>query len=257
MMWREIAVNKRVFCFLITFIILAFVGCSCKSYPSSGESSASTPMDAYLEEEKKATKAFLKTSTKKAYSKVIKTTYSEEIIFSKMKPNYLKDVGASFSFLPDIHDFEVYEFPSIECLRRVDDNHYYALYQTSEGGLLYVFFDSNYHYSHTAYMKKSLSYSDFSGIRIGSSAEEVNRIDPAVNSILQYGISNNDGEYISSFHILKDGLLGIIFEKEENGETYKVKDMGLIEDFKYELKFEGSSDTWVMDFRILPQDYIG
>lgn len=74
---------------------------------------------------------------------------------------------------------------------------------------------------------------------------------------MQYGISNNDGEYISSFHILKDGLLGIIFEKEENGETYKVKDMGLIEDFKYELKFEGSSDTWVMDFRILPQDYIG
>lgn len=206
--------NKRVFCFLITFIILAFVGCSCKSYPSSGESSASTPMDAYLEEEKKATKAFLKTSTKKAYSKVIKTTYSEEIIFSKMKPNYLKDVGASFSFLPDIHDFEVYEFPS-------------------------------------------LSYSDFSGIWIGSSAEEVNRVDPAVNSILQYGISHNNGEYISSFHILKDGLLGIIFEKEENGETYKVKDMGLIEDFKYELKFEGSSDTWVMDFRILPQDYIG
>ena len=243
MMWREIAVNKRVFCFLITFIILAFVGCSCKSHPSSGESSASTPMD-----------AFLKTSTKKAHSKVIRTTYNEKEIFEKIPPNFSVNIGQSFRIMAQ--DFSEYMEIPVECLRRVDDNHYYALYQTSEGGLLYVFFDSNYHYSHTAYMKKSLSYSDFSGIRIGSSAEEVNRIDPAVNSILQYGISHNNGEYISSFHILKDGLLGIIFEKEENGETYKVKDMGLIEDFKYELKFEGSSDTWVMDFRILPQDYI-
>lgn len=183
-------------------------------------------MDAYLEEEEKATKAFLKTSTKKAYSKIIKTTYSEEIIFKNIPPNFWINLGQSFRI--GIKDFGEYmDFP-IECLRRVDDNHYYVLYQTEEGGLLYVFFDSYYRYNSTAYMKKSLSHSDFSGIQIGSSAEEVNRIDPIVNDNLQYGQVLYDNT-ITSFHILKDGLLYIVFEKD--GDGYQVKTIDFYDTF--------------------------
>lgn len=164
--------------------------------------------------------------------------------------------------------------------RQVDDNHYYTVTKIKDAGYLYVFFEQKDNAIDATditdvgavYIEKTLSYKDFEGINVGSSIDDVRNIDSGIYAWelareVLYEDCRTDPynkdclpgtdqpcDYNSkvSIHLLTDGLLTIVYEK--NGDSWIITDMKLSEDFI----FDSSITPYTINekqFKILPQDY--
>ncbi len=151
------------------------------------------------------------------------------------------------------------QFP-LQCTRTPTANSAYCLYRTEEGGYLYVFFDkqdTDYAYSHWAYMQRRLPLSAFEHLQTGDLRDEVYMVDPGLRTLVQsaqeYPLliqwsAHIDKEYSYSFHILEDGLLTIRYDEEDRIQQMIVKD-----DYLYTIKAGDRSKTY--NFVIFADDF--
>ena len=168
---------------------------------------------------------------------------------------------------------EVNAFYPIQYLHRRDKNNVYAVYKTKEGGMYYMFFwNANgelpwdqdddkigyYDLIRSAYMTKSLSYADFDGIQVGDPISKVKALEPAVDCLEEVNSIVDDGKrFLSSTHILTDGLLNLSYEAPE-GEELRVTNISYIEDFTQSIEQkvpDWGSYTLKHNLKIEPEDY--
>ena len=150
----------------------------------------------------------------------------------------------------------------IECLRRMDNGDYYAVFEIEEGGRVFRFFtkEGGFRESHGIYVNRPGSESDYSQLQVGDSHEKIFDID--------YGFSLPD--YIGmnfvqlngvdgSLHLLEDMLILIQYDDNKN----------IINIRKYpDKRITVPAGTWlgttmpamtledeVFDFNILPKDF--
>ena len=149
----------------------------------------------------------------------------------------------------------------IELLRKIDDHRMYGIQKMQQGGLLYTFYD-NYGMTHTAWMSKTLSYSDFADIHIGDTDKKVAALEPVTEEWAGRAMATDslhpvyDG--FTQELLLTDGFLEIHYNMEEK-PNYAVGDWIITEmifhpDFKLELDY-GMPQLTVYDYSILPGDY--
>lgn len=267
--------SLRFLFFILLGCIVPFTLTACNRQPSQSSAPISSKPENSMKEWERQQKEILQKESTRPYKKLLTHTYSEDEIFQE------KFHGLSFynpAHTLSASNQTIYglnEIMPVELLRRTDEKNAYILYQTSEGGLFYAFFSNNgdvdsdsWIYRYGAYMKKSLSKSNFDSIKTGDSASEVQKVDPITDIYLRY-YSKTDALF--SYHILKDGILRIRYKR--SGDEVTVEKILFREDFltppfNYSQKSEDdfpydeakSSDTqWLRpyDFRILPQDYIG
>jgi len=166
----------------------------------------------------------------------------------------------------------------VSFLRNTAPGCYYTVNKLVSGGYMYLFFERPYDEERIinesiieyrtddltdvrltggVYMEKVLSKSDFSGIKVGDTIDDVIEVDNA--AAIQK--AKNDLEYLWSYtgaiketysvHLLKDGLLTILYELE--GETLYVTDIIFNEEFTFYPPFLGN--VYPKYYGILPQDY--
>ena len=146
------------------------------------------------------------------------------------------------------------DFP-IECIRKMNDNHAYAVYQTDEGYLFYLFFFSvggEWDLACSALSEKDLGSADFSAINQGTDEKTVEQIDPATKKYFDLAIQYNMTNFTSK-HLLRDGMLILNFSKNSSG-NYCVSSKQHFSDFKQESGFDIVLPYY--DYSILPQDHI-
>ncbi|MBQ5339997.1 MAG: hypothetical protein J6Z40_12645, partial [Oscillospiraceae bacterium] len=150
----------------------------------------------------------------------------------------------------------------VELLRKIDGNRMYGIQKMQQGGLLYTFYDENYAMTHTAWMSKALSYSDFDDIRIGDTSQKVAALEPVTEQWAFRAMAT------SSLHpvydgftqelLLKDGFLEIHYNMEEQPNyavgDWIITDMKFYPDFRVEYDW-GRDVPFVWDYSILPEDY--
>ena len=94
-------------------------------------------------------------------------------------------------------------------------------------------------------MAKALEYSDFAGIHAGSTNAEVHAVDPVINPA-------EDPEYVTqsycSYHLLKDGLLTIVYSFNTEANALRVSEL------KYDDSFTFEIGDRTMSIRIDPND---
>ena len=176
-------------------------------------------------------------------------------------------------------DIQNYSVPiPVSFLRNTVPGCYYTVNKVVSGGYMYLFFERPYDEERIinesiieyrtddltdvrltggVYMEKVLSKSDFSGIKVGDTIDDVIEVDNA--AAIQK--AKNDLEYLWSYtgaiketysvHLLKDGLLTILYELE--GETLYVTDIIFNEEFTFYPPFLGY--VYPKYYGILPQDY--
>ena len=196
-----------------------------------------------LYEEKVYDREIFSKISDKSYLELITKTYTEKQV---LDANFLLCSYNSFAgwnkAMRDI--VETYGF-EIECVRKTGDNDFYCILKTEENGLVYCFFrDSDYSVAplyNCAYLKESLKKSDFDGLKVGDSVEEVVKIDSAFASI--YNHYNNGNWSRTWTHLLEDGILRIEYENSS------IKSIEFDDDFVY-----GSGNT-PYSYKILKQDY--
>ena len=116
--------------------------------------------------------------------------------------------------------------------------------------------------THTAWMSKALSYSDFDDIRIGDTSQKVAALEPVTEQWAFRAMAT------SSLHpvydgftqelLLKDGFLEIHYNMEEKPNyavsDWIITDMKFYPDFRVEYDW-GRDVPFVWDYSILPEDY--
>ena len=260
---------KKIYIFLLTItIILGLTACgnslsisdnskTTSSIPYSGttrpesELSMDESGEFFRQERNQKQEIILKRDSTDSYKSLLTHTYNEEQVFRKPLTG-LRFYNPTYGYQQWMYILEE-EMP-VELLRRTSEETAYTIYQTSEGGLFYAFFIDEYGYwtySHGAYMKKALTKSDFDFVKEGTSAVEVQKVDPIINVYLS---CYEDAEEPVSYHLLKDGILCIRYTRSESDLTVQSMEFG--EDFVLASPIQ-TEPPLTYDFRILPQDYIG
>ena len=193
-----------------------------------------------------------------------------------LRYSYGWDNGVSYSMLCNGQGSSI----PMDFLRKVDEKHYYTVVKVKDAGYLYVFYDTfddaidktDITDVGAVYIEKTLSYKDFEGINVGSSIDDVRNIDSGIyawelaREVLYEDCRTDpynkdclpgtdqpcDYNSMVSIHLLTDGLLTIVYEK--NGDSWIITDMKLSEDFI----FDSSITPYTINekqFKILPQDY--
>jgi len=184
--------------------------------------------------------------------------------------------GVSFSMLCNGQGSSI----PMNFLRQIDDGYYYTVVKVKDAGYLYIFYDTfdnaidatDITDVGAVYIEKTLAYKDFEGINVGSSIDDVRNIDSGIyawelarevlyedcrtdpynKDCLPGTTQQCDYSSMVSIHLLTDGLLTIVYEK--NGDSWIITDMKLSEDFI----FDSSITPYTINekqFKILPQDY--
>ncbi len=167
----------------------------------------------------------------------------EELLF---KTNGAFDLGRDagvYNWLnhkPNSTNIIINLYPT-EAIRQKDDDHLYFMYDTDTGYRLFLFFENDaereidysgiYLQGYPVLVKDIQSYKDFKNIRIGSSIDEVSKVDPVAGLHkkqftevweLNYEGAKNGGAdkglSCVTMHYLSDGLLKIEYEMLESGE---------------------------------------
>ena len=150
----------------------------------------------------------------------------------------------------------------IECIRKTSAGTLYSVHEISQGGLLYIFYetrnepDNEYEQVYNwVYIIKNLKYDDFSSIKKGSSIESVEKIDP-VTSVYKQRMIDYEPDFgrssgAHSMHFLKDGIL-TLFYSYNNGK-YEVDWQTYYNDFQLDFYYHSSQSPY--NGKILPQDY--
>ena len=166
----------------------------------------------------------------------------------------------------------------VSFLRNTAPGCYYTVNKVVSGGYMYLFFERPYDEERIinesiieyrtddltdvrltggVYMEKVLTKSDFSGIKVGDTIDDVIEVDNAAaiqkaKNVLEYLWSYTGAiKETYSVHLLKDGLLTILYELE--GETLYVTDIIFNEEFTFYPPFLGN--VYPKYYGILPQDY--
>ncbi len=149
----------------------------------------------------------------------------------------------------------------IELLRKIDDHRMYGIQKMQQGGLLYTFYQDEC-MTHTAWMSKALSYSDFDDIHIGDTSQKVAALEPVTEHWAFRAMATDslhpvyDG--FTQELLLKDGFLEIHYNMEEKPNyavgDWIITDMKFYPDFKVEYDYV-QDVPWVSDYSILPEDY--
>lgn len=149
----------------------------------------------------------------------------------------------------------------IELLRKIDDHRMYGIQKMQQGGLLYTFYD-NSAMTHTAWMSKALSYSDFDDIHIGDTSQKVAALEPVTEHWAFRAMATDSLHPVKDGFtqelLLKDGFLEIHYNMEEKPNyavgDWIITDTKFYPDFKVEYDF-GMDQPFVFDYSILPEDY--
>ena len=151
----------------------------------------------------------------------------------------------------------------IECIRKTDAGTLYSMHKVNQGGFLYIFYktrisDGKKEYEEIynwIYVKKNLSYKDFTSIKEGTSVEDVEAIDPVttVYKNRMYNYDTNEKKPISySMHYLKDGILTIFYTYKDG--KYKVGSQEFKKDFQFDKYFYSAMQPY--DGHVLPKDIL-
>lgn len=119
----------------------------------------------------------------------------------------------------------------------------YLVYETDQDTRVFMFYygsnDHKYLRGYPIIMKDTLYMKDFSGLSVGDCMERVEEIDP-ITSLYKEGYDRitdetleaylKGGEFISTVHLLKDGIIRIDYERVTCGEYY-IKQIFESEDF--------------------------
>ena len=145
-------------------------------------------------------------------------------------------------------------------IRAVNDELVYTTYTIEKDGGLYrayFFFARSWRTSqqeiwkltgNVFFMNKTLSFSDFSGISVGCTIEQVAAIDP----VADFQFLETWKQPFETKHILEDGILTISYTWESEGGIPKVTDISFDKDFNV----KGFSSDATYNFRIDPEDYV-
>ena len=151
------------------------------------------------------------------------------------------------------------KFWPVSNIRAVNDELVYTAYTIEKDGGLYrafFFFTRSLSASqqevwtltgNVFFMNKTLSFSDFSGISVGCTIEQVAAIDP----VADFQFLETWEKPFETNHILKDGILTISYARESEGDEPKVTEISFDKDFT--VKSFDSEKTF--HFRIDPEDY--
>jgi hypothetical protein len=134
----------------------------------------------------------------------------------------------NFGFRPDSFERLQALFPSDAIRRTADGRSVYVMYDTDDGGRLYVFFSGEkngylFEDGFPILMKETLSYKDFEGLAVGDSLGEVESIDPAAAVYKGSFDAANDlalenwtkmGAPPTSVHLLTDGIVKIEYRRD-------------------------------------------
>ncbi len=145
---------------------------------------------------------------------------------------------------------------------RKTENGQYVMCDTNTGIRMYLFFDKNdneeyYLSGFPIFMEKKLSYSDFTDLLIGDSISQVQKIDPIISKYIEQFDTATDefmeiytqkGAGAISIHLLSDGILKIVYKRENTGYT--------IANMEYSKDFNLKCFTGTYCFKINDIDYI-
>lgn len=242
--------KKVILTTFLLCIVLSFLSCSKMNDNSSQESnedrfsdgeSMSTEEKQMIENMNSQTEAALNKETDDNYKNKITASYSEKDFFGSVLYQFYSPLASFHYYLYSVEDL----FPA-ECIRRTSDNTLYSMYRTTEGGLVYLYFEKIYSQwvlHHSVYVKKSLEQSDFQDLRLGDTIEDVEKIDPVAGVVKKYTT------FPWTVHLLRDGIIKITYTINDNG-------IYIISEIQRDDNFELNLDNVVHDYTILPQDYI-
>lgn len=188
----------------------------------------------------------------------ISVSYNESDIVNRYL--YYQYFPSASGVLPKTFEDISKEYP-VECMRKTGEN-LYAVYQTEQGGLMYMFFTPDMKLYYSAYSMKKLSYADFGEIKAGDSFEKISAVDPAAQAMKTAYETNSNSVVFYSVHILSDGLFVVFYNETETGE-YTVWKAEYYPDYTFnnykffiEIKPEYAVDNTNYSYKILTKDYI-
>ena len=249
--------NRYLLCGLT--VLLAIIGVSCAdtppntSIPDITEPSWHSPSQ---RENPDTLEALLK--------RIDNSTPYQELITKKIDiqsflQKYHPDAADPISNPPRLMTTVDQDF-GIECLRQTEAGALYSIHQVKQGGLLYVFYQTQ-SYENTGkyvsikywyYVKKALSYADFSEVTEGMPLKDVKKIDPVTNFYTDRAYTPDNVFFPYSYHYLKDGILLIGYTETDKGQV--VKGTKFFPDFQIEEPFYQSQKVELYDGHLLPID---
>ena len=159
------------------------------------------------------------------------------------------------------------QFP-IECLRRMDDGRYYAMYKMEGGGLFYIFFTADQVYTHNVCWVPGMASSVYSSIKGEMDyfdAKEYDEVlalftsDPTLPKAEGNALSVIATiDALQTLHYTKDGLVSILYQTEDwvhyqtDGPVLH-KDYAL--DYALTYVYDGVEyDAYTLDYSVLEKD---
>lgn len=267
--------KKLLIYLLILLHMVLFSGCvSSNSNIKQQESSQATikngenTMNSFtlMNDQVKKTKEILKKSSKEKLNNLIKNTYSQKDLLSKISFGGTDNTNTMLDWLDE-------EFP-IECIRTFDDDSLvYVVYKLTEGGFLFIFLH-DYDANSTKYanygfiVKEPLTKHDFDSIKSGSTLIDVEKID--VSPKLFNQINNIRGllPFGETYHMVKEGFIKIKYEIAEgldmsanyNSNDFIVRSVEFVPNGSNLIKaqdelFYGSPPSQYFKYTFLPEDY--
>jgi hypothetical protein len=239
---------KKIF---VLSVLLSFLFSSC-----GNSSDAKTDgLSSYSNELLKSDAEVLARVSNKDYNELITKKYSEKNIFDNILVTpFLDRLPLGDYVMTTTHTVEEFGFP-VECIRKPDNANIYAVYKTEEGGVAYLFFEKQHDLkdvlslTYSIYMKNNLVKSDFDNIKIGDSIEMVCQVDSSIRLLADKQKSQYGYTTFSTVHLLKNGVIIIYYEKQN--EDHIVKSIDFFPDFIVTDKYTNK----IYNCRILSQDY--
>ena len=250
---------------LIILLMVGFlIAClsSCKKSPDpymmqgSNEYPAEQSMDAEWDRDFEITESILE--------RLDNDTPYDELITKEIDiHDFLSEYTCSYGYTVPPFIGELDDDFTIECLRKNDADYLYSVHKVKQGGLLYLFYGNTEGYIQSSwdyyYVVKPVSKAEFKKIKIGSTIEDVEAIDPATTIFKQHIVDyiesnttsevNDDG--CMTVHYLTDGSYRIYYEMKD--ERFFVTNITFYPYNYDEIEDYGFART---DWHILPQDYL-
>ena len=244
---------KRIFALIIIFSTICLTACGNdleRVYENSVESiSSDMALESVLSNVVSGT-----VSVNDVSATVAETPYDQLLASVCDIHEFVAKFGQSFEGNGTLN--EVDESIGIECLRRDVPGCAYSIHKVKQGGLLYIFYDSSDRIIQWFYVMEDFSYCDFATIKVGSSIEDIVRIDAITQiykNILQRDLEKvtSDNPYWSgeesvesepvyncecfSAHYLNDGILQIFYEYQQGiwGDNFVVARINYYDDYQW------------------------
>lgn len=214
---------KRIFASLICIAVLA--GCSNADGKPSENQKESIVSSKITSSEKDISAEYTPTPSEReatvshilslenndaSYDKLIKKKIDGDQFIRKF---FYRMYHPAYGYIEQLDQID-HEYP-VECIRDMGDGKKYVIYKSDDGGLFYVYFRYDTDKSHCVYLSKLKQKKDFDNIKVGSSFEQVVRVDPDTSKWIDEDIP----AYMSA-HLLRDGILVFTYEEDKVTNIY-------------------------------------